>query len=387
MSRAFELLLWNLRAQGVQVGTNEWLAFMEGMKAGLVRDLEGVYDLGRAVLVHSEKDYDAFDQAFSACFDGVELEPGLKEALAEWLENPESFAEGREAGQHEFDSEEELWEAFLETLREQEGRHDGGDRWVGTGGTSPFGHSGQANTGVRVGGEGGGGRSAIRIAGERRWRGYRTDVQLDVRDFKVALKALRRLHRIGAWELDIDKTIDRTAKNAGDIELAWERERKNRVHVVLLMDTGGSMSPHERLVSRLFTAATEMKTFKSFTAWHFHNCVYGWLYKDYATWDRKRFDEVLAELTPQHRLIFVGDAAMAPWELFTSSMGFGERGPSGLERLQILQRRCPASIWLNPDPKRFWDHPTVRAIGETFPMHPLTLDGLRDGIRHLRAPR
>ena len=210
---------------------------------------------------------------------------------------------------------------------------------------------------------------------------------LDVRDLKVVLRSLRSLVRDGNWALDLDGTIDRTAKNAGDIEIVEERERKNRLKVVLFMDSGGSMLPHSEKVERLFSAAKEVKTFREFKSYAFHNCVYGRLYTDIEQLERVPTSEVLANLTPQHRLIFVGDASMAPYELFSpfSWPGQGD-GLSGLDWLQRFRERCPGAIWLNPDPERWWDHPTVRAIGGLFPMFPLTVEGVEDGVRRLRAP-
>ena len=160
------------------------------------------------------------------------------------------------------------------------------------------------------------------------------------------------------------------------------------MRLALIMDTGGSMDPHTRLVERLFSASKAAKGFKTFEAWYFHNVPTGWLYRNYATWDRQRIEEILDGWTPQHRLVFVGDASMAPWELNTQTpRTYGEQGGlSGLDWLKMIRQRCPGSVWLNPDPVRFWDHPTVSAVGAVFPMFPLTLDGLRDAIRRLRGP-
>ncbi len=382
----FEPLLFNLRSQGVKIGMQEWLRFVEGLRLGLATDLDGLYRFGRAILVHSETQYDAFDVAFAATFEGLELKPELKKALEDWLSNPAMFDEMREAGQHDFESLEELMEAMRKTLEEQRERHEGGNRWVGTGGTSPFGNSGKANMGVRVGGSGGG-RSAVRLAEERRWHNYRTDLTLGVRDFKVALRALKHLAREGTEVLDIDETIDSTAKNCGDIDLVFNKDRKNRVRVTLLMDAGGSMTPHNRLVSQLFTAGKETKTFKTFDHFYFHNCVYQSLYRDYENYDRLPTAQVLRDLTPEHRLIFVGDASMASWELFSAGYAFADEQRSGLEWLQAFSHKCAAAVWLNPDPERFWNHPTVRAIGDQFRMYPLTLDGLRKAVQFLRVPR
>ena len=380
----FTLLYVNLRAQGVAVGLGEWLAFLRGVERGLAVDLDSLYQLGRTVLVHSVARYDAYDQAFSATFAGVELPPQLSEALQSWLQEARETL--GERVQIDLDPE-ALRKQFLERLAEQKERHDGGNRWIGTGGTSAFGNSGRSEGGVQAGG--GGGRSAVMVAGERRWASYREDHTLDLRDFQVALRALRSLAREGQMELDLDETIDRTCENAGDIELAFERTRKNRVHLVLVMDTGGSMSPHTRLCEQLFTAATAMKGFKSFETWYFHNAPYGYLYKDFSSLRRTAIDEVMRGWGPNHRLLFVGDASMAPYELFTPFGGDPWRGRggavwSGLEWLTAMRGRCPGSAWLNPDPVRWWDHPTVRAIGGVFPMFPLTLAGLKDCVRSLR---
>ncbi len=378
----FELLLFNLRARGIKVGLMEWLRFLDGVERGLAVDLESLYRFGRAVLVHSEGQFDAWDVAFKATFEGVELPPEISDALRAWLSEAHDNVGPLE---HIDMTDEELRRELMKRLAEQKERHDGGSRWVGTGGTSPFGHSGRADKGIRVEGSGGN-RSAIAVAAERRWSDYRTDTRLQVRDFKVAMRALRNLVREGELELDLDGTIERTANNGGDIELDWRRRRDNRMRLLLLMDSGGSMSPHARLVSRLFTAASELKGFRSIDMFYFHNAPYGWLYKSYERWERTRIETLLSEWTPKHRVIFVGDASMAPYELF-SPFGLARRdgGHSGLDWLQQIRLRCPASIWLNPDPQRWWDHPTVRAIGNMFPMFPLTVSGLRDGVRRLRV--
>lgn len=386
----FTLLFFNLRSQGVKVGLNEWLTFLGGVRDGLAVDLDGLYGLGRAILCTTEAQYDSWDVAFHATFAGVELPPEISSDLLSWLADAERALGDR----HHIDmTPEELREEFLKRLQEQKERHDGGSHWVGTGGRSPFGNSGSADNGIRVGGSGGG-RSAMQVAGERRWLDYRVDTTLQMRDFQVALRALRNLTRDGAFELDLDGTIERTARNAGDIELDWKRARINKVHLVLLMDTGGSMRPHTRLVERLLTAASELKGFKTFTSYQFHNVPYGWLYNDYSTYDRTTIPEVLQGLTPNHRLVWVGDASMAPWELFTQASGSyfmnndaTQAGMSGLDWLQMIHRRCPHSIWLNPDAPQYWDHPTVRAIGGTIPMYPLTISGLRDAVRHLKDAR
>lgn len=377
-------LLFNARARGLSVGVGEHLTLLTALSRGLATDIDGLYHLGRAVYCRSETEYDAWDLAFAETFQGVTLPPDLRDALAEWLDQAMSGPDKQPADWTHLDRD-ELLKQFLERLAEQTERHDGGSHWIGTDGTSPFGHSGYAKGGMRVGGAGGG-RQAMNMAMERRWEGYRTDRVLDVRDLQVVLRTLRDLGRVGAVELDLDATVEHTAKNAGDIEIVEHRSRKNRLEVVLLMDAGGSMGPHARRVEQLFTAASRMKTFKSLTAYTFHNCVYQWLYTDAGQRERTATHEVLANLTPNTRLVFVGDASMAPYELFSGMSWPGQEALPGIEWLQRFKARCPASVWLNPDAPRLWRHPTVSAIGGVFPMFELTVDGLRDAVKVLRVP-
>ncbi|NCG18486.1 MAG: VWA domain-containing protein [Rhodobacterales bacterium] len=377
-------LLFNLRQAGLVVGTGEWLGFLEALESGLIYDVDTLYRLGRALLCRGESEYDAYDQAFADTFSDAVLPDDLRKAVEEWLAKAKERPEG-DWVDHEFKDRDELWEALMERLRTQKKEHHGGNHWIGTGGTSPFGHSGKGSQGIRIGGPGGG-RQAVNVAMERQWANYRTDRTLDVRDLQVVLRTLRNLSRDGAWELDLDATIDRTCQNAGDIELVERRERQNRVHLVLLMDAGGSMAPHYDKVSKLFSAASKVHGFKSFESWSFHNCVYGWLYEDYEQMERVRTEKVLEKLTSRHRLIFVGDASMAPYELFSPFGWPSHEALAGLEWLRRFRQRCPGSVWLNPDPTRYWAHPTVRAIGQVFPMHELTVDGLRSAVKRLRAP-
>lgn len=227
----------------------------------------------------------------------------------------------------------------------------------------------------------------MRVAGERRWQNYRSDVSLDIRQIQAALRALRSLTKEGPLELDIDETVAATARQAGDIELVETRAKQNQLRVVLLMDAGGSMAPHAERVNRLFSAMKAMKTFKSLDVWYFHNCPYGHLFKDYQEYIRVPTQDVLAQLTLKHRLIFVGDASMAPPELFAAWGWSGSDVPSGLDWLRRFRTACPGSIWLNPDPVRWWNHPTVSAIGQLFPMFELTVEGLEQGVRALRRAR
>ena len=379
----FVAFLFALREAGVPVGIGEWLALMRALRLGLATDLDQLYRLSRALLCRTEAEFDRFDQAFLSTFEGVTFPEDVASQLEQWL--AEVLDSTGEWADHTGRDPDELLREFLERLAEQTEKHDGGNRWIGTGGTSSYGHSGRSRGGVRVGGSGGG-RSAMRTAMERRWENYRSDRSVDVRDLKVVLRMLRSLVREGRPELDIDETIDQTAKQAGDITLVERPERRNRLELVLLMDAGGSMAPHAQRVEKLFSAASQVKIFKSFTSYYFHNCVYGRLYTDFEKLARIDTQRVLSNLTPKHRLIFVGDASMAPYELFATYGWPGDGSPSGLEWLKRFRARCPASIWLNPDPPRWWKHPTVSAIGGIFPMFELTVDGLDRGVRKLRAP-
>jgi uncharacterized protein with von Willebrand factor type A (vWA) domain len=378
----FDRFLVALRAFGVPIATAEWVAFLGAVKDGHILGLDEVYTVGRALLCRSEIEFDAFDQAFAAAFKDAAGGVAFSEALREWLSG-EARERAGAPGQHDM-TEEELWKELEKRLNEQKEKHEGGNYWVGQHGTSPFGNSGAANQGIRIGGSGGG-RSAINVATERRWENYRSDRALDIRDLQVALRALRKLTREGRYELDVDETIDRTSKDGGEISIVERRERANQVHVVLLLDAGGSMAPHARKVEAFFSAAAQLKTFKSFKAYYFHNAPYHTLWTDFDSGAREPTSQVLERITPGHRLIFVGDASMAPYELF-SQVAVGQGRRSGLDWLRSFRERSSASVWLNPDPKRWWEHPTVDAIGRIFPMFELTLEGLQGAVKKLRAP-
>ncbi|MCO4771172.1 MAG: VWA domain-containing protein [Deltaproteobacteria bacterium] len=382
----FTEFLYALREQRVPVGLGEWLALHEALQKGLIGGLDDLYGLGRALLVHTEGHFDAYDLAFASTFQGVS-DPEVHEALRKWLENP---VDPKGLTAEEFEkltgmSLEELKKRFEETLAEQKERHDGGNRWIGTGGSSPFGSGGTHPTGIRVGE--GGGRSAVQIAEERRFRNYRTDAVLDVRQFKQALKMLRALSREGPEILDLDGTIDRTCKEGGDITLEFHKDRKNTLRLMLLMDAGGSMSPYARLVDRLFTAASETSHWKEFNHYFFHNVPYSRLYTNIARLDSVPTEKAVRDHHPDTKVIFVGDACMATWELMAAGGAialFQQNVVSGYEWVQRFKRAYPNAIWLNPEPERYWNHETIRAIGQVIPMFPLTLDGMRDGIKLLR---
>jgi uncharacterized protein with von Willebrand factor type A (vWA) domain len=381
--------LFELRAKKVPVSTHEWMALMEGLALGLHESsLDGFYRLCRTICVKDIALYDAYDEAFLAYFKDVHVESlKLTQDLLDWLADPKALegltAEQRAAMQG-LDLE-KLRALFEQRLKEQKERHDGGNRWIGTGGTSPFGTGGKNPNGMRVGG--GGGRSAMAVADERRFKEYRRDVVLDVRQIDVALRGLRKLGRDGAIEeLDLDETIDKTCKNAGEIDIVFRPPRRNRVKVVLLMDVGGSMDPHAELVSRLFTAASRGGRFSKFRSYYFHNCVYNTVYEDAEFRKPVQVSDLLANSDRDEKLVIVGDALMHPAELLDpggSMYLYAQNRASGHEWLRRLAAHYRSAVWLNPEPDRFWTGTTIEVIASVFGMWPLTLDGLAHAVRFL----
>lgn len=391
----FVPFLYELRARGVPVGSQEAINLARVLAAGLHdSSLIGFYEVAKAVLVHSESHLDDFDQAFAKHFHGVEVEgKKLRDELLEWLEDAKErvreLSEEERALLEKYDPD-ELRRMFEERLREQDERHDGGNKWIGTGGTSPFGHSGAAREGIRVGGAGGN-RSAIQVAGARRYRDYRDDVALDVRQMAVALRKLRAFQREGVdEELDLEGTIDKTAENAGELEIVLRPPRRPNTRVILLMDVGGSMDPYAHLVSRLFTAAKKATHFRELRCYYFHNCVYGRIYEDAAFSKPVRVRDLIADCGPHYKLIVVGDALMAPYELLSAG-GALELGDDnrveGIVWLMMLEDHFERSCWLNPEPKKYWGGNTIEYIANVFEMFPLTLEGLGEAVLHLTKAR
>lgn len=365
---------------------------MEALSKNCVDNLNDFYYLARSILVKSETYFDQYDQAFQEYFNGIAPTPKITEELLNWLNNPRNRRElsPEEIAQLQKMDLEELLEEFEKRLQEQKERHDGGNYWIGTGGTSPFGHSGYNPQGIRVGGPGGM-RSAVRIAEARHFRNYRSDITLDVRQIKVALKQLRQLNRVGLEdELDLELTIDATCKNAGELEFKWKRPRKNIVKLLLLMDAGGSMEPYAELCSQLFSAANSLNHFKSFKYYYFHNCPYDMLYTDIQQRKGMTIEHFFKTHEPDYKLIFVGDACMAQSELMErySDIYFNDyQKVPGIERLRQFKSHFSHIVWLNPERSYFRTYPTVIAIAKLFPMFDLTIDGISQAVKKLIAKR
>jgi uncharacterized protein with von Willebrand factor type A (vWA) domain len=388
----FTHFFYLLKKRKVPVSVTEWMTLMEALTKGCITNLDDFYYLARATLVKSEAYYDQYDVAFQEYFKGLEPPAEIREQILDWLKNPINQIAITEEMQALLDTMDlhQLLEEFEKRLREQTGQHDGGGYWIGRGGTSPFGHSGYNPAGIRIGGESGAKR-ALQVAQERRFKNYRHDLTLDVRQIKMALKDLRQLSRIGPLdELDIEGTIDATAKNAGDIELLWQRSRQNAVKVLLLMDVGGSMEPYAQLCNRLFSAAHSASHFKDFQYFYFHNCIYDRLYTDIERSTAVDTTYILHTLEPDYKVVLVGDARMAISEL-TDRYGaisyYELNETAGIIWLKRLAEHFSHCIWLNPVKEYYWNHPTVITIGKIFPMFELTLDGLDQSVKKLVVKR
>src|SRR5271166_5794694 len=389
----FVPFLFELRKRKVKVGLQEAMALTRALALGLHdSSLDGFYHVARALCVHTEADLDAFDEAFLSCFKGIEgksLE--LVQELEQWLSDPKMRKElsAEELAMLQQLDLEELRRLFEERMREQKERHDGGNRWIGTGGTSPFGANGTHPTGVRVGPKGGG-RSAMAVADARAYRPYRSDLVLDVRQIEVALRKLRAFTRDGAEdELDLDETIAETSKNAGELEIVMRPPRKSNVRVLLLMDVGGSMDPHAKLVSQLFSASKRASNFRELKTYYFHNCIYGKVYETESFRDPVPVRDVLHHCTREWKLVMVGDAAMHPAELlgggdwYANRDEIGGEAMHGVKWMQLLADHFDKGAWLNPDPQNYWKGGTAEMLSTVFPMYQLTLEGLGEAMAHL----
>jgi len=387
---------FELRAAGVPVSITEFLALLEGLRARLAEmSAQDFYYLARAALVKDERHYDRFDRVFAEVFQGAErlFAELVREVPAEWLQ---SFA-ARLLSVEERRRIETLggWHKLLETLRarlaEQQERHQGGNKWIGTGGTSPFGAGGFNPEGVRFGAQAKGERRAVKVWERREYRNLDDTVELGTRNLKLALRKLRKFAREGAAEeLDLDGTIDATARNGGLLDLKLVPERHNAVKVLLFLDVGGSMDDHVRVCEELFSAArSEFKHLKHF---YFHNFLYESLWTD----NSRRFStvtstvRVLRTYPHDYRVILVGDATMSPYEILQPGGSIEHWNPeAGAVWMQRLCATYPRLVWLNPEEPARWEYtPSVRITRELIAgrMFPLTLAGLDAAISELRRP-
>ena len=381
----------HLKAKKLPVSTREYLTLLEALQARVGgHSLDDFYFLSRTCLVKDETNYDKFDQAFGEYFKGVEAIPGLEKEIPEdWLKAMmKKHLTDAEKATLEKLGWDKLMEEFKKRLAEQEKRHQGGNKWIGTGGTSPFGNSGYHPEGIRVGGPSAGNRTAIKVWEGREYANLDDSVELGTRNIKIALRRLRRFAREGAEdELDLDNTIAGTARNAGWLDIKMRPERHNKVKVLLFLDIGGSMDDHIQACEELFSAARA--EFKHLEHFYFHNCVYEGVWKDnrrrhgekLATWD------VIHTYGPDYKLVFVGDASMSPYEIARPGGSVEhlneEAGAVWLERLLAT---WPHAAWLNPLPEAHWNYtPSIQMIEQLVGkrMFPLTIDGLERAMRSL----
>jgi len=385
-----------LRRTGVPVSLREYLAFLEGVAAGLVtHDVEGFYHLARTAMVKDERHLDRFDRAFAEAFKGIEAIPD--EAVLQALDLPAAWLQ-KLAERHLTPEEREAVQALggfdklMETLRarlaEQQGRHQGGSKWIGTAGTSPFGAHGYNPEGVRIGQQESRHQRAVKVWDRRDFRNLDDQVELGTRNIKVALRSLRRWARDGAVEeLDLDGTIRATAEH-GWLDVQTRPERRNAVKVLLFLDVGGSMDPYVRMVEELFSAARS--EFRHLQQFYFHNCLYEGVWRD----NQRRWDaqtptwEVLRTYGADWKAIFVGDAAMSPYEILHPG-GANEHWNAEAGRVWLARAvaQWSAHLWINPVPERFWEHThSTRLIQGIFgtAMVPMTLHGIARGVKALK---
>ena len=381
----------HLKARKLQVSTREFLTLLEALRARVGgNSIDDFYFLSRACLVKDESHYDRYDRAFGEYFKGVTEIPGLEAELPEeWLRamakkllTPEEKAKLEALG----------WDKVMEELKkrleEQKGRHQGGSKWIGTGGTSPFGNSGYHPEGIRIGGESAGNRTAVKVWAKREFRNLDDNVELGTRNIKIALRRLRRFAREGAAEeLDLDETIRGTARNAGWLDLKMRPERHNKVKVLLFLDIGGSMDDHVRVCEEMFSAAKS--EFKHLEHFYFHNCIYDFVWRDNTRRHGERLPlwDVMHRYGNDYKLVLVGDATMSPYEIVHpgGSVEYNNE-EAGAVWLRRLLDAYPAAVWLNPEPERAWDYrPSIGLIREIMEsrMFPLTLDGLARAMREL----
>jgi len=381
---------FTLKDARIPVSIKEFLLLLEALQRKVISPtLDNFYYLARTTLVKDEAHFDKFDQAFGRYFKGIQtvFEKNAEIPL-EWLiQRMKRELSPEQQAQLEKFGYDKLMDRLQELLEEQKERHEGGSKWIGTGGTSPFGHGGSNPEGIRIGGSGGN-RTAVKVWDARAYRDYDDERELGTRNIKVALRRLRKFAREGiAEELALDDTIRATANNAGYLDIKMRPERKNNIKVLMLLDVGGTMDDHIARTEELFSAAkTEFKNMEFF---YFHNCVYDYVWKNNQRRHAERFPtwEILRKYTPDTKLIFVGDATMSPYEILQpgGSVEYNNE-EAGAEWLQRFTKAFPKFIWLNPEPEGLWQYrQSVEVIRQLMSnrMFPVTMDGLERGMRLL----
>ena len=397
----FSKFFYTLKDKGLDVSLGEWLDLQEALDKGLCESsLTQFYYVARMILVKSETEFDKFDMAFEECFKGVKTETEVGKNMLRWLDKSDMLELAHEEARSHLNQVEDIQvdkddveEKFKQRLKDQNEEHNGGSFWIGTMGKTSFGNMGGNVGGVRVGGQTGY-QSAFSVVGARKYRDFRDDKVIDNRQFQMALRRLRQFSTkldIPKSELDIDGTIDKTCNNGGYLQIEMMKPRKNAVKLLLLMDSGGTMIPYTRLMNDPFQSVNKSNHFKDVKVYYFHNCIYSKLYKtpECENGDWIDTEWMFRNVGSDYKVIIVGDAAMAPEELYSNTGNY--RGPngglSGFEWLQLMKRHYKKVVWMNPKmaPGRAPWREAETAVKEIFPMYKLTVKGLNEAMVKLMA--
>lgn len=399
----FSKFFYTLKDKGLEVSLGEWLDLQEALDKGLCESsLTQFYYVARMILVKSETEFDKFDMAFEECFKGVKMETEVGKNMLKWLDKSDMMELAHEEARNHLNQvedihvdKEDVEQTFKQRLKDQNEEHNGGSFWIGTMGKTSFGNTGGNVGGVRVGGQTGY-QSAFSVVGARKYRDFRDDKVIDNRQFQMALKRLRQFSTkldIPKSELDIDGTIDKTCNNGGYLQIEMMKPRKNAVKLLLLMDSGGTMIPYTRLMNDLFQSVNKSNHFKDVKVYYFHNCIYSKLYKtpECENGDWIDTEWLFRNVDSDYKVIIVGDAAMAPEELYSDSGNY--RGPngglSGFQWLHLVKRHYKKVVWMNPKmaPGRAPWREAETAVKEIFPMYKLTVKGLNEAMVKLMATK
>ena len=397
----FSKFFYTLKEKGLEVSLSEWLDLQEALDKGLCESsLTQFYYVARMILVKSETEFDKFDMAFEECFKGVKTETEVGKNMLRWLDKSDMLELAHEEARNHLNQVEDIQvdkddveEKFKQRLKDQNEEHNGGSFWIGTMGKTSFGNMGGNVGGVRVGGQTGY-QSAFSVVGARKYRDFRDDKVIDNRQFQMALRRLRQFSTkldIPKSELDIDETIDKTGNNGGYLQIEMMKPRKNAVKLLLLMDSGGTMIPYTSLMNDLFQSVNKSNHYKDVKVYYFHNCIYSKLYKtpECENGDWIDTEWMFRNVGSDYKVIIVGDAAMAPEELYSNTGNY--RGPngglSGFEWLQLMKRHYKKIVWMNPKmaPGRAPWREAETAVKEIFPMYKLTVKGLNEAMVKLMA--
>ncbi len=398
----FTSFFYTMRSNGMNISTTEWLTLMEALDKDLAHsNFTDFYYLCRTIFVKNEGDYDKLDASFLEFFKNIKENKLNLDQVNQWLHNdsemgkltnPELYADTRTKREAA-----EVHRMFRERLAEQNSEHNGGKYWIGSGGGSEFGRNGRVAGGIKIG-EQAGMKTAFAVMGERRYKDFRRDTKLNMRQFQVALRELRQYSRkldLPKTELDIDGTIDSTCNQGGYLKLEFQQPRKNTVKLMLLFDSGGSMYPYSEMCNQLFQAVHKANHFKDVKTFYFHNCIYAKLYKDpeCSSGDWVDTQWVFKNYDKDYKVIIVGDAGMAPEEFFDKNGNYSgpNGGLSGYEWMQLFTKKYPHAIWLNPSfhsqaDTMYWMESESK-IKELIDMFPLTVDGLKNGIKKLMSTK